>query len=70
MLEHRIPYFRPLDRGHTDCDPKWRCVGVHEDTIAFFHSDVTSFAGPVLVPYLFLQNYAKVKIFFLDRDVI
>ena len=28
MLEHRIPYFRPLDKGHTDCDPKWFCVDI------------------------------------------
>ena len=32
MLEHNgRPYFRPLDRRHTDCDLRWRCVDVHED---------------------------------------
>ncbi len=30
MLEHRIPSFRPLHRGHTDYDPKWHCVDVNE----------------------------------------
>ena len=30
MLEHKIPYSRPLQGGYTDCDPKWRCVDVHE----------------------------------------
>ena len=44
MWEHRKPYFRPLDRGRTDCDLKWRCVDVHEDiTWTFsFRGDVTN----------------------------
>ena len=33
MLEHRRRYFRPRDRGHSDCDLKLRCADLHEDII-------------------------------------
>ncbi len=44
MLEDRRPYFRSLDRGYIDCDPKWCCVDVHEARIVF-RGDVTTFVG-------------------------
>ncbi len=33
MLEHRIPYFRTLQRCHIYCDSKWNCVDLHEARI-------------------------------------
>ena len=46
ILEHWWPYFRSLDRGYTDDDPKW--WSVHVDEARFMHifvrSDVTTFA--------------------------
>ncbi len=55
MLEHRRRHFRPFDRGHTDCDLKWRCVDVHEQ-MRLQYSICFSFVVTSLVSARWLQN--------------
>ena len=44
MLDHTIHYFRCLDRGHTDCDPKWCCMDDMSPELSFVVTSLVSLA--------------------------
>ena len=47
MVGHRRPFFRSLERGHSDCDPIWCCVDDKRPEF-FFRGDVTRVASLVI----------------------